>query len=220
MSVLDEDGRYRFTNAMGKRLFFCITYCCSMKCVGCSEVWDFAVEREIEARRGLKYRFSPITSEVATQNEKWRYVRLQWSYAEYSSVSNVVYWPVDPTISPFDRFSGSREFWVRICENMSKIRKIVTRDLGVRWERWLNMRLPYRLAVLLAYQTSLWNQCNLSSWPSCRQCKSTSKTHKSWSFSLGKFNFVLGLSRVMIKGQVQVSDLYFVFYYPIPQWST
>ena len=23
---------------------------------------------------------------------------------------------LDPTISPFDRFSGSREFWVEICE--------------------------------------------------------------------------------------------------------
>ena len=67
--MLDEDGRYRFTNAMGTRLFFCITYCCSMKCAGCSEVCDFAVEREIEARRGLKYRFSPITSEVFTQDE-------------------------------------------------------------------------------------------------------------------------------------------------------
>ena len=89
MSVLDEDGRYRFTNAMGTRLFFCITYCCSMKCAGCSEVWDFAVEREIEARRGLKYRFSPITSDVVTQDKNWRYGRLQWANAEISSVLNV-----------------------------------------------------------------------------------------------------------------------------------
>ena len=90
------------------------------------------IRRSVE---GQKYGFSIISSELCNQWKNWRYWRLQWSYAEYSSVSNVVYWPVDPTISPFDRFSGSREFWVKICENMSKIRKIVTRDLGVGWER-------------------------------------------------------------------------------------
>ena len=92
--------------------------------------WWLAMQREFWGQKMTKIWFPMISSEQCNQWKNWRYWSLQWFYAEYSSVSNVVYWPVDPTISPFDRFSGFREFWVKFAKIWVKFEKLL---LAILW---------------------------------------------------------------------------------------
>ena len=136
--------------------------------------WMYGANMKV--RRRPKYRFSPITSEEHNQLKIWRYVRLQCANAEFFGRLKLCIGCKIVEMPWFYWFSGFREIWVKFAKMWVKLEDLLLRiSASYGSADWLCVFL---VVLWLFQRIKRWFKtlAILSSWASCKQCKSTSKT--------------------------------------------